>query len=628
MKFSYNLLKKIYPKIKDKKKVESDLMNHSFEVDGVQGDMIDISILPNRYNDASGHIGIAKELSVANGREFKYVFKGLQKKGSLDIEIKDKMCSRYMGALVELKVSKTPKYILDALKTCEINSINGVVDVMNYVMLLTGQPMHAFDYDKIEGKVVVKRVEKETEVITLDDNKVKVPKGALVIADDNGVLAIAGIKGGKRAEVDKNTKRILVEAASFDRTNVFKTSKKINLNTDASLRFSHDLHPDLAEMGMVEALELLKKEFKGSIKAVKDINFYKEKQNIISFDVERFKSFIGIDLSEKEIVKVFSLLEFKVEKNKGKLNIHVPSLRVDIETEEDLFEEVVRVVGIDKIKPEPPVIAIYDSHMDDTLSLRGKVTDILNGFSLDEVYTYSFNSEKGVALKNSISSEKEFLRSDLTVNLERVVLDNFRFFDEVNIFEIGRVFVEEKNKFFETYHLGVAIGNKKGDSFKFLRGVLDGLFKKLGLTDFYFDQDREKLVIYVDGKIIGVAYKNKDISIAEINFFNLVESVTYEKSFEPIVKYPSVVRDVSVLVPLEVRIGDMVRKIQMIDVRDIVDVDMIDFYDGKKLPEGMKSITFRVVMQSDKKSITSKEADSIMNKISKLLEKDFGGEIR
>ncbi|PIR05176.1 MAG: phenylalanine--tRNA ligase subunit beta [Candidatus Liptonbacteria bacterium CG11_big_fil_rev_8_21_14_0_20_35_14] len=629
MKFSYKLLKKIDPKIKERDKIINDLINHSFEVDEVLDNTLDISILPNRYNDASGHIGIARELAIASNRVLKYEFKTLEKKGKIDIEVEDnKYCSRYIGAVLSLESFKTTQYITDVLKDGGIKSINGIVDVMNYVMLLTGQPMHAFDYDKVVGGIKVKKINKKDKFITLDNIEIKIPSGTLVIADDEGVLAIAGVKGGKRAEVTEKTKKILVEAATFNQVSIFKTVKAINLKTDASLRFSHNLCSDLAERGMVEALDILKKEFKAEMVALKDLRFDKKIEKKILFSIERFEKFIGMSLLEKDILRVFELLDFKVNKKKEVFEILISKFRVDIETEEDLFEEVVRVVGINKVKPEAPIVSIGKSLFDETLLLKNKVSDILTGFSLDEVYTYSFNKDQGVELLNPISLDREFLRSRLTFNLEEVVKNNFRFFNEVNIFEIGRVFIEEKDKtFFEVYHLGIAVGNKKEGSFLFLRGVLEGLFRKLDL-EFSFKQDKNKLIIYIDHKIIGLAYEKENISIAEINFCDLVKVATSRKSFKPIVKFPLVGRDISVLVSPDVRVGDMFSKIQKINLKEIVDIDMIDFYEGKKISDGVKSVTFRIMMQSNEKSITSKEVDIIINKIIKLLEQDFKGKVR
>ncbi|MDD4761536.1 MAG: phenylalanine--tRNA ligase subunit beta [Candidatus Pacebacteria bacterium] len=653
MKFSYKLLKRINSRIPEKKKVLELLTNYSFEAEDLKGEVIDISILPNRYSDASSHYGIAQEIMAALQKKSELPDFGSKfgKKGKeLEIKVLEKgLCKRYIGAVIEIeKNTESPLWMREILEDVGMRPINLVVDIMNYVMLLTGQPMHAFDFDKIadlrEISVGSKRIKKEKiivrlakdgeEIETLDNRRIKLDKGTLIIADEKKPLAIAGIKGGKRAEVDEKTKKIIVEAASFSQVNIFKTSKRVGISTDASLRFSHNLSSELAKFGMNEALKLFKEFAGGKVKEIIDADFSKKEKKDIYFDVKRFVNFTGIkDLNVKMAAVKLKFLGFLIKKiSKDGFIATPPILRNDVLNFQDLAEETARVYGVNKIKPEAPNFIIYPPIENNLYVMKEKVRDILSGLALDEVYNYTFVAEGGVNLENPISAERKHLRVSLKPLLIKNVIDNFRFFDKVAIFELGKIFNNDGKEISENFNLGIVVAHKKDNLFLELKGVVEELLRKLGLTDFDFKEEEGKLLVLAGGEAIGgLTIEKKDgykMSIAEINLERLEKKTEEELEYEEIIKYPSITRDLSFLVGSEIRVGEILKEIQGVDFQEIRDVDMIDFYEDEKLGDNLKSLTFRIVLQSKEKSLTDEEADRIIEKIVKMLEEKFGAEVR
>lgn len=647
MKFSYKLLKKIDAKIPERGKVLELLTNYSFEAEEAESGAIDVSILPNRYSDAGSHLGIVGEIEAAQGKKFSWQERsnlGFLKKGKeLEIKILDKkLCARYIGAVLEIKENKeSPRWIQEILFEAGMKPINLIVDVMNYVMLLSGQPMHTFDFEKVAGrrkkKIIVRRAKKGEKIETLDEKKVNLDENVLLIADEEGPLAIAGIKGGKRAEVDSKTRKIIVEAANFEQANIFKTTKRVGIATDASLRFSHNLNAELAAFGMNEALKMIKELAGGKLTEGADIFLKRKEKREIYFKMERFVSFSGIrDLSVKEAAKKLELLGFVVKKTKKEgFYAEPPIFRNDILNFQDLTDEVARIYGINKIKAEAPNILVYSPIENNLYVLKKKTRRILQGFALDEVYNYTFLGEGergGVRLQNPISADKEHLRISLKPLLLKNIIDNFRFFEKAGIFELGKVFCYEGREIREKLNLGIAIAHKKENCFLELKGIIEGLFRGLGLTDYEFKEEENKLAILTDGELLGrleiVKKEGYEIAAAEIDFEKLEKKTEEELEYEEIIKYPSIVRDLSFLVGNEARVGEILREIQGVDFQEIRDVDLVDFYEDEKLGDNLKSLTFRIVLQSDKKSLKDEEADEVMGKIIKKLEEKFGAEVR
>jgi len=648
MKFSYFLLKKLVPGLKSKTQLIDALNLHAFETDDCKGDVIEISIPSNRYSDAASHWGIAKEIAAILNLNFNKEplikkieklavnFKKTTKKPkNFRVFIKDKnLCPRYLAQYFEnISVKPSPLWLQKILKDCGLKPINNVVDVMNYVMLETGQPLHAFDFDKLEKSSIIVRKAKNNESITsIDGINYKLSSDMLVIADFKKPQAIAGIKGGKEAEITKETKRIIVESANFDSFSIYKTSKKLNLTTDASIRFSHGLSLALPAIGLFRAKELLIDLCKAKAGEIFDSFSKPLSCRVLEFDLEKFNHFIGMNLTLKEAENYLKRLGFK-KLNNNKWEI--PLLRNDVYKFEDLAEEIIRLYGYNRLKPKAPAIVIKPSESDDFIVLKDEVRKILVNFGLAEVYNYSFSEKGEVELLNPVSESKKFLRVSLLPALLKNIEDNFRFFEEVKIFEVGKVFRKVADEVKEKLFLGIGLGIKKKETFFIIKGIIEEFLKKIGLVNFsvkeavlednFFDN---MLQVEINDEIIGYFGRcQSGFSLAEFDLEKILALRKVDYSFKPFSKFPAVLRDISVLVSLDIRVGEIIESIYQLDSGLIKDIDLIDEYFDKRW-QNLQSLTFRIVFQAEDHTLTSVEIDNKMKEIIKLLKFKFNAEIR
>ena len=633
MKFSYKLIKKYLPEVKSKESLVNSLNMRAFETETKEGDTFDVSVPSNRYSNVTCHIGIAREAAAAmNLREIKIPeitveeWKGRAEEFSLEVEDK-KICPRYTAWYFDgVKISSSPDWMQKVLSDCGLRPVNNVVDIMNYVMLETGQPLHAFDYDKIEGRKILVRKAKKGEVITsIEDVDYNLDPSVLVIADGKKPLAIAGIKGGKGAEITEHTRRIVVESANFDAVSIYDTSKNINLLTDASLRFAHNIHKQLALVGLQRAGELLQ-EIAGANPGGKVNSSPKiEYPRKITFKPENFNTLMGTELEKKEIMGVLTKLGFEIDGEK----IIVPVLRDDVQIEEDLIEEAGRMFGFDNIESKAPIASIKPSESDNIFSFRSGIRKIMVGLGYDEVYNHSFVGDEKygkIELQNPISEEKSFLRATLAPLLLKNIKNNLKYYDEVRIFEIGKIFgkAEERDA------IGIAFGSRKEETFFEVKGVTEALLQGLGLTDFYMvetESDETELIVKTNSSEVGrIARYGEGFTIAELNADILIKFVEEEVSFRPLPKFPAVLRDISVLIDEDVKIGSVIQEIQNVDTDLIEDVDLVDEYFGPK--DGRQSITLRIRFRAQDRTLSVEEVDKKMNKIQSLIEDKFRGQVR
>ena len=644
MVFSYSLFKKIVSKIPPRPQLLELLNFRIFEAEGEGKNNLEISIPANRYSDAVSHFGLARLISAATGAKLIDLVlasaKSRSESDKFQIKISSKkQCSRYSGLYAEFSnLKSSPQWLKDVLADCGLRSINSVVDVMNYVMLEIGQPLHAFDADLISGAIDVRLAKNGEKITTLDGAELKLTNQDLLIADDKRPLAIAGIKGGKTAEVNTQTKRIIVEAANFDGASIYRTARRLNLFTDAGTRFAHGLSPYLVERGIRRAAQLLKEICGAKIGDWVDVDYSKLDKTVLKFDVKKFNALTGFNLEEKVCLEYLKRLGFEI---KGDL-VTAPPERMDIESFEDLAEEIVNLHSYDELPAIAPKMILKPSGQEDSVVLKSKSRKLLAGLGLNEVYNYSFvaglkdqnfiwysNNAKLVELENPIVEDKKYLRPSLLLGLLKNVEDNWRFNDEVRIFEIGRVFAEEKGGLSEKLMLGLALGLKKQRPFLELKGSLDSFFSGVGLLEHDFVPVGDNLRIESDHHVLGyVRAAQADIAVAEIDLTKLVSLIQEEKEYRPLSKYPSIVRDLSFIVDAETRVGDIQNILENIS-KLVEDVDLVDwFQDEQKLGTDKKSLTFRLVFQSEERTLTDEEVGKEMERVVSALEKKFDIEVR
>ncbi len=662
MKFSYTLLKQFLPKLKNKESVIDALSMYSFEAEEAEGNTIEISLPPNRYSDAVSHVGVARELAASfklklDKRGIKDLPYGAPntkpKKGTklFTVTVKDKkVCPRYSAQYFEnIKIGPSPKWMQDVLNECGLRPINNVVDIMNYVMLETGQPLHAFDYDKLvkkgKAKLIVRYASPNESLVSIDGIKYELTQDMLVIADGEKPLVIAGIKGGTGCEVTEHTKRIIVESANFDFVSILKTSRKLGLLTDASQRFSHNLSTALVEIGLNRAEDALVKIVKAKAGERSDSQIKLPSKRLVKFSVESCNKLIGISLTEKQASTYLQELGFK---NLKKNLWEVPKTRNDIETEEDVTEEIVRMYGYANVRPMAPKALLLPPETNDAVILRELLRNKLVGLGFNEVYNHSFISnddiiesqlwrENAISLANPTSAEFEYLRPTLMPSLLKNVEANSRYFEKVRLFEIGNTFLNVDGVARETSKLGLVMSEKGSGTFFELKGIVMSVLKGAGLSDFYMKEVHSKdNPLFIGGylelksgniKIGYLGVSRERVSVAEIDLTALLPLVQGEHEFKPLQKYPTVMRDISMFVPIDVRIGELIKTIQEENTKLISDVDLVDEYIDDKWAD-IQSVTLRVMFEAKDRTLTSEEVDGEMKKIASVLEKEFGAKLR
>jgi len=557
-------------------------MMHFAEVEEVkkaEGDFaLNIDVRPNRAGDCFSHLGIAREIAAITGFKLETelpfteakVKKGTKSsspaKDFIQVEVKDKnACLRYSARVVNfIKVGPSPKWLRDRLSVCGLRPINNIVDIANYVMLETGQPLHAFDGEKMEGgKIIVRYAKCREKIVTLDEQRFDLDSDILVIADAEKPVAIAGIKGGKLPEIDKKTKTVIIESANFNSQIIRQGSKKLNLKTDASLRFEHGIDPNLTESALDRAANLIQKIAGGKIaRGLIDVYPKKVFPKIIRLNLDYVESLLGIKIPEKEIKDILESLDFRIKNRasrrsegeeedevlfaykRGKLiDVEVPTRRIDVSLPEDLIEEVGRIYGYDKIEAVFPISSLVPSKRNLDVFWKDIAKDILKEAGFTEVYNYSFISKKDalilgykeekelgeedkssslsfanarvVEVENPLSSDFQYLRPSLIPNLLKDVEKNQKSFPEIRIFELGKIFTlrQAQDKSGEKIMLtGILVG----DMFFRAKGVVDSLLNKLGISDVWYDEykptpEDSKLSIWHPQKCAEIKTDGKEI---------------------------------------------------------------------------------------------------------------------
>lgn len=685
MLFSYNWLQDyLKKKLPAPRKLAEILTLHAFEVEQIEkkeGDfLLDIDVLPNRAPDCFSHLGIAREISAILKIPFKEPkikikkFSSKKIKDFLKVRVENQQdCPRYSCQLIlGVKVKESPVWLKKRLKAVGLEPVCNIVDITNYVMLETGQPVHAFDLAKIEkgsskkAEIIIRRAKTREKILTLDDKIYSLSNKILIIADKKKPLAIAGIKGGKESGISKSTKNVVIEAANFSQKIVRRASQFLKLKTDASLRFEHNIAQKLIDYAQERVAQLIQEIAGGEIaQGMIDIWPKKPLTKKVLLDLKKAEKILGKRLKEREVETILKRLGFKIEKKRKKtFQVEVPWWRLDICLEEDLVEEIGRIEGYQKIKPAFPKSFLFLPKENDTIFWENFIKDRLKELGFIEVYNYSFLSEKNkeifglkkeeiVELENPVSSNFKYLRPSLIVNLLEVAKENLKYFDQIKIFEIGKIFKKVKERFLEKRMLAGLLISKAEGGFYELKGILEAVFEQIGLTNFWFDgigatPEDSPLRIWHPGKTAEIKIGDKEIGflgqihpkilkeleiekevfIFDIDFEILTEFSLGEIEYRPISPYPAVIRDLAVSVPEGTRVVELLNIINRVGKEIIRDVDLFDIYSGPQVPEGKQSFAFHIVYQAKDRPLEPEEVQKIHNKIISALEKNPEWQVR
>jgi len=614
MIFSYNYLQSFFKEPLPKpEKIAEILTMHSFEneyIEKRENDYIlSVDVLPDRAGDCFSHTGIARELSVLLNRKIIYPKVKIKEtlKDKLPIKIENSSdCLRYTASIIKnVKIEESPKWIKEKLEICGINSINNIVDVTNYIMLETGQPMHAFDYDKIVGGITVRRAKKGEKILLLKEKEQLLDENILVIADDEGPLAIAGIKGGKKAEITKETKNIILESANFNSKLISQTARKLNIRTDASIRFEQNIDPNLTINAIERTLSLI------SLPSSSKIDLYPKKLKPwkVKVSIKDINDTLGIIVSEKEIIGILTRLGFVVNKN---MTIEVPTRRQDITIPENITEEIGRIYGYDKI---PLILPSFSkpAQINYDIFWQNKAKDTMKELQYSEVFGYSFigdqeREEFNLSVReiiNPTSSYYKYLRPTTIPQLINFTKENLKYFNKVKIFELGKVFGKE-----ERIVLSGAVSNS---DYLGVKSDILALFNSLGINKVSFTKEEIKI-----GKdIIGKVGIKSGITFFEFDFEKIQKNAIDNREYKHVSYHPIATRDISGLVDDDLEIEKIISKIEKIDL--VKSVEVFDVFKGKNVPSGKKSISLRVNLQSKERTLDGQTIDRIINKIKETI---------
>jgi phenylalanyl-tRNA synthetase beta chain len=608
MKISYNWLQEHFEdKLPAPAQLADLLTMHSFEIDSISPNgadsVLDVKVMPDRAHDCMSYWGIAKEVGTLAGLDVKPMIfpseadEAVKTSALVSLKIQDEnKCRRAMKRLaIGVEIGPSPKWLKDRLESAGQRSINNIVDIANFVMLETGQPVHTFDLDKISGdkrkNIFIRNAEAGEKVKTLDGREFTLDDSMLVIADDEKALDIAGIKGGADSGISGDTKNVLLSACNFDPINIRRTSKKLGLRTDASERFEKEISPALASLAM-EYLSFLVKEIAGGYLAADIIDFYPKKLEAPQVRISRedIEKLLGIKIDEKEIEDIFRKLRFEFEKKDDSYFVAAPVERLDINMKEDIVEEIARIYGYEKIPAVQPEENEAKDHDKNFVKIEQARRQLLSlGYS--EVYTYTFQNKGKLELANPIAEDKKYLRANLADGLKECINMNEKNLplldaDEVKVFEIGSVFGKEEE-------IHVAYGGKKE-------------IKEMKLEEFC------KLNPSQPPLVRGGEIKNPPDKGDKGGLFKMWSL------------YPFILRDIAVWMPESENPEKLVKLIK--DNATSLLIKEPKLFD-KFTKEGKTSYAFKLVFQSYDKTLSDEEINGIMQDIYKAAEKS-GWQVR
>ena len=653
-------------------------------LDEEKGDVLELNVTPNRGYCLS-HLGVAREVSALMGGTFNPP-DALQALGKswganpvaekIAVEnLEESLCPRYAALVIEnVKPGPSPKWLCDRLQAIGLRPINNIVDITNFVMMEYGQPLHAFDRELLSGnKIIIRNANKGEKFTSLDGSELKLDVDALVIADAEKPVALAGIMGGANSQVSEATKNIVLESACFDSSAIRKASKKYGLRSDSSYRFERGVDMEGVITAQARAACLIQELAGGDICKGRIDVYPKTRENIqMALRVSRVNQLLGADFSAEQIKEIISRLGLKVEAaiKGGTLQIEIPGFRPDLTREVDVIEEIARVDGFDKVDTVYPVATVRPVRIALRQTMLRKIREVLchTGFSETvhfsfveceqaENYLSSFASteDKVISLKNPLSSENDTMRTSLIPGLLKTIQNNLSKGQKpLKLFEIGSVyFIDSQGKRVQKTVLTAAVlgpyeltpWKPRGKEYDFydLKGALDNLCSHFGLqVGFPANANRSYLLeeksanCYVDANELGyMGQLSPDkteivekVFVWELDLQKLEKSLPPRPHFQNIAKFPETYRDISILVNRQVtsqKASDLILKAGQPLLKR---VELYDHFEGKKIQSDKKSLTFALSFQSKDKTLSDDEVSPLFETIVQTLKTELDASLR
>lgn len=637
---------------------------------GLDDTTFEIKVLPDRGHDALSHVGVAREVAILDNKKFDFKTKKipLKKTARLTVNVGDEnLCPRYMGAVMTgIKVQESPAWMKNRLESIGVNPINNIVDATNFVMMELGQPLHAFDFNKIgDGKsvkIIVRKAKDGEEIKLLDGTVKNLSVEDLVIANETKALAIAGVMGGEDSGINDDTVSIVLESANFNPTSIRRTRTKLSIKTEASDRYEKGIDPNLCKTAMARLVEIIGS-FGGKFEGIVDVYPEPIREWKIKLDLEYANKLLGEKIPKKQAIKILNLSGIKTS-GEGKVIIAIiPTIRIDLKTQEDLIEEIGRIYGYEKIKSKALISEVQPAKISEGRRFEKSIKDFLVDLGFSETINYSFYSandaknaelenEKHLELKNPMNPDQAQMRASLIPGLLKNIEENLKNYKEIEIFEVGRIFSIDKGTLPQEKNMLVAAvildEEKKGDTFYEAKGYADLMLRKLGANDHYFDglnnsapslwhktrcaqirtKENEDLIGYIGEISPAVLQKfgiEKRVAMFEINLEKLQKTAKKEKAFKPLRKFPVSERDLSIVANEGTRVEDVFKYIRRSGGDLVIDADLFDIYD---LSENETSFTFRISFASDERTLRNEEVEETMKIITDNLEKELEIKIR
>lgn len=681
MKISYNWLNELTALTLSPKELAEALTMAGLAVEVIEpvGDdhVLDLDLTSNRP-DALSHLGVAREAAIVcgtrlNPRDISFNESDELAESAASIEIHDAdLCPRYAARIVRgVKVGPSPEWLVKRLEAIGQRSVNNVADITNYVMFEVGQPTHAFDLNLLHDRRIIVRRPRAGEVITtLDGTKRELTPDHLLIADADRPVAIAGVMGGEETEINAQTTDVLIESAYFNPASVRATARTLGLDTEASYRFARGVDHDGQVRAADRVAHLIQEIAGGTIlKGSIDVHPARITRTPVMLREARVEKLTGLKVEIEKAADILRSLGFEVELAAGEkqLRATAPSFRVDVSREEDLVEEVARHVGYNLVATTLPAWSGLGRYLpgDDR---RRNVRRTLAALGYDEAYTFSFvngerdrlfrHGEKTAAvLSNPIDVNQSEMRSSLVTGLLESLQHNFnQGRKDVKMFELGRVFkATESGRPDERELLSVVLSGEvtpdnwrgaRQTDFYDLAGTIEAVVSSLSISGFTIERasveylhpgqsaalSRDGVEVARYGRLhprIASLYKfRQPVYIGEIEFEKLLEIPADEVRYNALPRLPASSRDVSALVPDSAMWGEIEKAIRELGINEIVEVRVFDMYKGKEMPEGLRSLAFRVTYRGKDRTLTDEEVTGMHERVRQLLESRFGAQLR
>ena len=646
---------------------------------GLNDLILELEITPNRP-DCLSMLGVAREIRAETGNRIKFPEAAPQESGadireitSVTIDDPD-LCPRYAARVVQgVQVAESPPWLKQRLESVGVAAINNIVDVTNFVLMEYGQPLHAFDYHKLaENRIVVRRAKENETITTLDEEERKLNPNMLVIADAEKPVALAGVMGGHYSEITEKTGDVLLESANFQPASIRSTSKELGLHTEASYRFERGADLEVVISALDRAAQLIVELAGGTIcKGVVDVYPGRKEPLKIRLRKERVNFILGTSIEVEEIDQILSRLGFGIEPLQTEVDnfeIRVPSFRSDITREIDLIEEIARVHGYDNIPTTLPKGDIPMPPTDTSVEVRRRIRNLLLGSGMMEAVNYSFihpncfekvrlNDDhplRGVIkLQNPLSPEMSILRTTLIPSLlENAKHNHNHQTNNIALFEMSSVFIQGKEPARVAGILAGDIGGGvygnpyRSPDFFDIKGIVEGLLDVCGIHGYELQQTEEPTYhpgrnaevllgetrIGIMGEVHPVVLENYELPfkayLFEFDLQKITDAANFSKRFDPIPKYPSIQRDLAIVVNQGLKSDIPMEIINTTSGEWVDSIRLFDVYQGNQVPDGKKSLAYTITYHSATETLTDKAVNDLHDKIVQRLNKKLGAELR